>query len=482
MTPIAGYAPDADPTTPGVIVDCVNMVPTLRGMAGAPSPVAPLGVGALSSDARGAGVTTNTAGARRIFVGTQTALMELAGGTWTDRSKSGGYVGGPESRWSLAQFGDYTIASNGVDTMQASSTAAFANITEAPKAKIVVSAANFVLAFNTSESTYGVQGDRWWCSAFQDHTHWTPSLSTQATTGRLIGDGGEITAAVRMGEQVVAFKKTSIHVGTYVGTPVVWQWAQVPGEIGCVGPEAAADLGGACMFVGHSNIWLFDGSTRPVPVSEGSVRQWFFDNCSPKYRYRTIVHADKQNGRVWIFFPGNTSTTGQPDRCLVYHLGRKEWGRADIAAQCALNSVTPSVSFDTVPGTFDALPNVAFDSQYWLDGGVVPAVVNGSRQLVALVGAAGASSFTTGDLGDDDAATMLRRARLRFLRKPGTATAQGFTKSGEGEALTAVGSASMNDSGFDLRQSARWHRLRFSFTGDVEVTGLRVDTVPAGAR
>ena len=39
MTPLAGWRPDADPTTPGIFTDCQHVVSTLYGYVGAPAPI-----------------------------------------------------------------------------------------------------------------------------------------------------------------------------------------------------------------------------------------------------------------------------------------------------------------------------------------------------------------------------------------------------------------------------------------------------------
>ena len=42
----------------------------------------------------------------------------------------------------------------------------FAPVAGAPKAKILAVLKGFVMAFNTSDATYGDSPDRWWCSAY----------------------------------------------------------------------------------------------------------------------------------------------------------------------------------------------------------------------------------------------------------------------------------------------------------------------------
>ena len=466
MNEIIGFAPDVDRMTPGIFTDCSNVIPYEAGFRGAPTPVA-FAVAALASACRGAVVAIQLDGTRRIFAGSQTKLYQLAGAVWTDVS-AGTYTGSSETRWSFCQFGNTTIASNLIDAMQSSAVGSFAAIATAPKAKIVVSASNnFVVAFNTDEVIYSASPDRWWCCAQGDQTNWTPNVSTLATTGRLVAVEGAILAALTLGDYIIAYKQRAVFVGSFVGSPVVWQWNLVPaGEAGAVGQEAVCDIGGAHFFVSDDNFWLFDG-TRPIPI-QNAPRQWFLNNSSPTFRYRTKVAYDKQNNLVRIYYPGLTST-GDCDQTLVYHVLRQRWGRNDLTVQAPLNYIAPGATIDgldSYSATIDGLPDVSFDSQYWLTGGRTPSFFNASNQLVGLSGPTAASSFTTGDMGDDDAVTMLDRFRVRFESSPTTATATGSYKFNEGDALITGATNAINDGKFDLRQSGRFHRVTVSMTGD----------------
>ena len=484
MTPIIGYAPDADPNNPGVLTSCVNVIPFESGFKGAPSPVN-TAANNLGSACNGAIVAVKLDGSRRVFAGTTTDLFELASNVWTSRTRGTPYTGGVDTRWSYCQFGDTTVASNLADNMQSSASGAFADIATAPKAKIVVSATNnFVIAFNTSDGTYGTSPDRWWCCAQGDQTNWTPNISTLATTGRLVAIEGAIQAALSLGNYVIAYKNRAIFIGIFVGNPIVWQWELVPGgQAGCVGQEAVCDIGGMHFFVGNDNFWIFDG-TRPTPIGNGVVRQWFLSNSSSQYRYKTKCVYDYQNNLVRVFFCSSASS-GSIDSCLVYHVLTKHWGRSDVPIEAALNYIAPGVTInglDAYASTINALPNIPPDSQFWSAGGQVPAYFDTTHQLVSLNGASTTSSFTTGDVGDDDAVTSVTRARVRFTLSPTTASATGLYKFNEGDPLTNGPINSINDGKFDLRQSARFHRVQFSMTGDHKETGYDIALQQDGMR
>lgn len=485
MITLQGFAPDAPTTTPGILLDCTNFIPYEAGMEAAPSAVAYSD--ALAAECRGAETLSQLDGSRRVFAGTAAGMYELSGTTWTDRSRGGGYTLGAETQWSFAQFGDTSLCATIDTVVQSSNAGAFADIATAPKAKIIVSVLSsgggFVFAFNTIDGTYGTSPDRWWCCALNDATTWTPSVASQATTGRLLGAEGAITAAIRFGDdRVVAFKAESLYAGAYVGPPTAWAWSETP-NFGCAGLNAVADIGTALFVVGSDNIYIFDGA-RPIPVDD-KLKNWFNANCSGTYRHKTIVRHDRQNSTVWIFFPNSGSSTGAMDRCVVYNLLTQQWGRADQTVEAAFRFAQPTLTFDADSGTFDSATD-SFDAAS--PGTKQLAVFNSSHVLCTMTGTPAASDFTLHDIGDDDQVTSLVQARLQYMTTPTSASISAFGSMATGAGVTTGATQSAYDvpsngaNQFTLRQTARWHRLKFSFTGLCRVSKYRVPLNTAGTR
>jgi hypothetical protein len=71
---------------------------------------------------------------------------------------------------------------------------------------------------------------------------------------------------------------------------------------------------------------------------------------------------------------------------------------------------------------------------------------------------------------------------VRFRQSPTSATATGYTKEVEGDAIASASTASLSDGSFDLRQAARWHRVAVSTTGDCEWSAARPQIKPEGRR
>lgn len=486
MTPIKGWLPDADPNTPGVLTDCQHAMGTVAGYAGAPAPIkatAPV----LPAPCRGAVVATQLNGNRRIFAGTQTQLLQLTGGAWSNVSKAGNYVGSSESRWIYTQFGDTTMATNLADPMQhmPGGASLFADVPTAPKAKIIATVNNnFVLAFYTNDATYGVAPDRWWCCAQNNQTDWVPNVSTGANTGRLIAAEGAITAALPLGDYCVAYKQGAVFVGTFVGSPIGFQWNKIPGgPCGCVGVDALADIGGAHFVVGDDSFWIFDG-TRPTPIGMGETRDWFYANSNATWRYRTQVSFDKTRSLVRIHY-ASAASTGALDSIITWHVPSKTWGRDDREVQSTLNYIEPGTTINGMnnfAATINALPNIPVDSPYWLSGGRINSYFDNTNQLVALNGTTLDSYIVTGDVGDDDTVSMIDRLRVRYTKKPATAIASGQVKFNEGDFLAPGPVNAINDGKFDVRQTGRWHRFRIDQTGAWSATGYDAKPIPTGQR
>lgn len=486
MDKLLGFTPDMDPTVPGVITSCTNFIPYEQGMKGAPTGSTPSGTPALAAACVGASVVTKLDDTRRIIAGTATKLYELSSGSWVDQSRvsGGAYAGGTDTRWSFAQFGNSTLAANLTDKIQRSNTSgAFSDIATAPQAKIIFPVGGFVMALNTVDGTYGTTPNRWWCCALYDETTWTPSVTTLATTGQLVSSPGQITAGLKLGEYAVAYKDKAIHVGQFVGAPSVFDWVQIPGgDAGCVGQDALCDIGGAHFFVGQDNIWLFDGS-RPTPLGVGQLRQWFYSNSNPSFRYKTQCVFDRQNNVVWVFYPSSSSTVC--DQAIVYHVQTKQWGCVTTTVEAVLNYIAAGVTIDglsAISSTIDGLSAYSFDSQYWLAGGRALSVFNSSHQLQLVTGVSSSSSFDTGDAGDDETTSLLSKIRIRFAPgySPGTGSVSTFTKMTEGDSLNLRNTGTINDGKFDVLQDGRFHRASFSFTGDVRVIGVGAVLTPMG--
>jgi hypothetical protein len=479
MAKLIGYAPDLDSTTPGVVLDCANMVPSIKGMRAAPSAIS-AGMPALESKVLGGATIVKLDNTKRLIVGTQTKLFEEVTGAWVDVSRSTPYTTSSAGTWRFAQFGNVTVATNGADVLQQSITGAFEDIPGAPKAAIVEVVAGFVFLFNTVDPTFGTRPDGWWNSGLFDQTVWTPSQATQSANGRIIDTPGDIRAGRGLGPDIVVYKEASMYYGTFQGPPIIWAFNLISNQIGAPCQEAVVSIGTAHLFLGNDNFYMFDG-TRPTPIGD-SVKNAFFRDQNPSHKQTVASVHDRLNSLVYWYYVSNNST-GSIDSAIVYNYKTGQWGRANRSIEAAVEFINGQITWTSLGDIADEwqdLPQVPWNSPFWTSVATQPSIIDTSHTIQTLTGAAGQSSITTGDFGDDESYSLLQYVRLRCAQDPTSATMSTQERTTLGGLFTHGITTVLEDGKFDVDASARYHRALMTFQGDFEIIGYTPKLVPDG--
>lgn len=481
---IAGFAPDYDISTPGVITGGGPFWPTLNGVGGVNSPVS-AGFPALASACKGAATIRKIDDSRRTFAGTQTRLYEASGTSWNDVS-SATYTGGTDNRWRFAQFGNDTIATNRADPVQVSSSGSFANLGGGPpRASIVDVCQGFVMLFDYNDGSNDYP-DGWWCSALRNDASWGPSIATQAANGRLLDTPGTIRAGRALGNVMMAYKERSMYVGGYQGPPVIWDWQLVSGDVGCVGQEAIQlviiDDVPCHIFAGFDGFYLHDG-TRPRFIGN-PLKKWFNDNVSATYRYRIQSLADPLRQLV-IFYLADAA--GNINFAVAYNYRADRWGNMPsiTPVEAVLQYINPGITYDslgTYYATYDNLPDISYDSPFWTSNSTIPGVFNSDHTLYSYNGTPGTGNLICGYTGDAGRFSTLTRIRPRFNLYPSGAV-QGrvyYTQNLGDTAPSVTSYQAMSNGKIDILKSSKWCAPEFSLTGSYELTGYTLTVEPDG--
>jgi hypothetical protein len=492
--PVVGYAPDLDPTTPGIFTSCNQVIPTVRGMASAPGPQLTT-LSALGSAVRGAAVLRKQDDSTRFFAGMTSSISEASSSTWTDvtRASGGGireYNVPSENRWRFAQFGSWSLAAAKNQILQASTAGRFGNVlsgggTTAPSAGVIETVDQFVFLFDYNTGTDVPDG--WYCSALGDHTDWTPAVSTQCANGRLYSAPGRIRGAKKFGSNIVAYKQRAMFLGVYEGPPLVWRWTQIPGNAGALSQEAIVDIGTADnpvhIFMGYDDFYVFDGSR---PISIGSpLKETVFGEINRDYQSMTTSVHDRLNSLVYWFYP--SSSNANPDRCVVYNYRSNRWGRADRTVEATCEYFPSGLTYadlGTIYTFYDSMPSRPYGEAFASSGTPLPAIFDTSHVLQTLTGNATNSGLTTFSFGDDSKYSLLRRVTPRFLTAPTRGDA--FTSYryllGSNPPLSPGNNPFKTspyvEGRFDLLSEARWHSVRMDLVGNWEMLALSADLEP----
>lgn len=474
-----GFAPDRDPETPGILTDCNAAVPTIQGIAGANS-LALTSLPALAANPTNAFIALLLDGTKRFFAATATKIYEAATTSWTDRSRAGSYTGSNRTRFTV--FGNNVLSCNRSEVIgQAAPGGNFADIATAPAAASICTAAGFVLAFDTNDGVFGDRPDGWWCSGLRDQTIWTPAASTQAANGRLLDTPGRILGGATLGNQAVAYKATSMYLGTYQGPPLVWRWDRVPGDVGALSIDGVVVIDNRHYFIGPDDFYVYDGTVpRPIVDNDGApapVKEWFFQNLNAAYASNIIGTVDRPRALIYWYYPSTSSATGALDSVLIYNYRTNQWGRQTLSITAAAQYASGAITYDglgTLYATYDALPAIPYDSPFWLVDQNVPAVFQGAT-LYTVTGEPGAWWLQTGDFGDMTEYSFVDRITPRYRTDPtGTPTLTNYYRDSLGASRTTDATVSQSRKRFDLRRSARWHSARIDHPGRATLNGLDV--------
>lgn len=468
--PIAAWLPDHDLTIPGVLSDVENLGPTQRGYAPEYTLEDALYYsGTLAAEPFGSAAVRLANGIVAPLVGTRAGLYHLTTGGIVDRSRASPYVAPTQQYavWHFAAFDTTTLAINYDNTLQATASIGstdFADVSGGPKAFTLAVQRNFVIVGNIKDGAYA-GGNSWLCSAIEDHTDWTPDIATQSATGRLTATPGDIVRMYAYRDNVIAFKAGGFHRGTYVGAARnTWEWPVVSSNVGLVGPEAICEAEGVLYWLAEDGFYRWVGGA--VERIRSAPWEWLIDRSGAGILQSIQATYDpvRRVVRFIVSLPGDAFAR----TVLSYHAQTDRWGKARMAAYCGVPLWSEAVPTVTQPSdVLRTLPlgYIGYDLKPKLQTGMP-----------------GESSFTTGDVGDDDTAFDLNRARVRYRTAPESSIAQHSTRMNLGDALVVRSEAARVDGKYDLAHSARWHRVRFTQTGRYEVQGYSVETPKAGKR
>jgi hypothetical protein len=488
LVKIDQWAPDADNTEPGVLVDVDGMIPTMRGYRGAPSG-ASAGIAALSAECHGTNFVTILSGTDVLIAGTQTKLYMASATTWTDVTRTGSdYTGSSTSRWCFAQQGNVTIATNKIDTPQKylhGTDTDFSDLTAMPESVVCEAVGEFLMIGNYNDGTDTVDG--WACSAIGDYTNWTPSLTTQCVFGRLLDTPGPVTGLKRIADYAVYYKKRSMYLCRYVAGDVIWEFSLLSDIIGSVGQESIIKVGTMHYFLSDDDFYGFD--TASIKSIGAAIKEWFNRQCNNLYRHKTIGVHDRSNAICYWFFPSGTSTV--PNEYVAYHYKTNRWGRGgtlttssiEAAAEYVLGGRRYSDLLSAFP-LYSDYDGITYGSFVLSSQTIVPAIVGADHIILTLTGVSETCNMTTSDFGVDDAITMIRRARVRYVGNHTTTYAPAlltnYYRTFSGGNLETDFTTEEVNGRFDFIRSARWHRGKLTFRGDVELTAIDVDVKSAG--
>lgn len=115
------------------------------------------------------------------------------------------------------------------------------------------------------------------------------------------GPGG-VLRILPLGEVMIAYRDSSIHLLFFVGSPFIWGQRQIVTDHGLIAPRAVVAVQGRHLYWGTDNVYLFDGSSR-VPVADKIIDQ-MNESFDPSFRKMILAFTDLPSREVYFAYPG----------------------------------------------------------------------------------------------------------------------------------------------------------------------------------
>ena len=424
-----------------------------------PSLVSYSGASTVTTDSKGAGSFRDNSNTVYNFVGTRTNLYQLASGTFTSRKAS--LTGAADDFWTFTQFGEYVLASNGVDAVQyylMGTSTNFAALTAiqtagtAPVFRVSGVVRDFLVTGNIVGSTNRIQ----W-SGINDITAWT---GKQSDLQDLPGSGGQVVA-ITSGEVGYVFRQNQIIRMDYVGGATVFRLSVISPNRGAVYGRTVCQDNRRVFFYADDGFYEIQGD-NVIPIGVEKVNRFFDLDLNKAFADRICAAVDPFNQLAMWLYPSsnNTSnTTGICDRIIIYNYVTKKWSLAKVNASTIFSQFVGAYTVELMDIVSQNLENInaSLDTDFWSGGQMLLGAIDNEFKASIFSGTANECEIETSELEPFPGL----RSNITGVRPIVDATATVTVKTRErlADDETESSSSSMVTSGINpVRESGRYIR------------------------
>lgn len=442
----------------------------------------------IGADCRGGGSFRDGSGNVFNFVATNTNLYQLDGGTFT--SRKGSLTGTNTDFWTFTQFGDYVIASNGVDDPQyylMGTSTNFANLssiaTEGTPPNFRTSGVirDFLVTGNQSGNTNRVQ----W-SGINDITTWTAGQKS-ADYQDLPGSGGEIVA-VTSGEVGYVFRQNQIVRMDFVGGATIFRFSVISPNRGAIYGQTVCQDNRRVFFYADDGFYEIAGDTINAIGAE-KVNRFFDLDLNKAFSDRIVAATDPFNQLALWLYPSvqNTvNTTGICDRLLIYNYATQKWSLSEANASFIFSQFVGAYTVELMDIISQNLENIniALDTDFWNGGQRYLGAIDNNYKAAIFSGTQNVAEIETSEFEPFPGL----RANIQAIRPivDAQATITIKTRDRLADSVVESSSVSMNSTGINpVRQSGRYIRANIKVPSGTLFThaqGIDIIASKAGLR
>lgn len=462
------YLPDQLPRN--VLTAATNVFPAADGYR----PVKSLAAISepLAASFKGGAAFISTDGTAYLLAGTANGLERYSAGSWSVLLAAMSV----SDRWRFAQFGNYVVAVNGVDTKQVDLSGGTASdLTDAPTGNGVAVVGDFVVITQADGDKLLVQ----W-SAFNDHTAWTAGVDQSGFQPMLTG--GEVKG-IAGGEYGVILQRFRLVRMERTGDPKApFNFAEITPNFGCAAAASIAQAGRTIFFLSDRGFMALEDGQSLRPIGNEKFDQSFRDSVSPSDYERLWAAVDPKRSLVMWGMPGS------PGRIWVYNWVLDRASTIQIPFAGFFAGYESSQTLEEVAATYPNLDTMPYslDDPRFQGGDPRLYVVTAANEIGALSGPRLEATLTMGWFAPSDPNVSRVRAVWPISDATTGVTVSIDARQQMGDLLSVTAGGIMQPSGrVPLRCRGKYLSITIKHAaGSVwnYTQGLDLDFAEAGAR
>ena len=339
--------------------------------------VAYSGASNVTQNAKGAGSFRDNTNTVFTFVGTKDNIYKLTSGTFSSVKGSCTVSGGDTDFFTFTQFGQFVIASNGVNPpmyYEMGTSTNFATLqslvtssgqgTVPSKFKVSGVIRDFLVTGNIENAKNRVA----W-SGINDISTWEAGVSSSDIQD-LPGSGGQVVA-ITSGEIGYVFREDQIIRMDFVGGNVVFRFSVISPNRGAVYGQTVCQDNRQVFFYASDGFFQINGD-QILPIGAEKVNRFFDSDLNKAYTDRITAAVDPFNTlAIWLYpSKDNPNTTGICDKLLIYNYVTQKWSVAKVKASQIFKQfvVANTVELmDIISSDLDEI-NISLDTRFWETG------------------------------------------------------------------------------------------------------------------
>jgi hypothetical protein len=230
------------------------------------------------------------------------------------------------------------------------------HVPEAPKGKVGGVIAAHLCLFNVSD----IDGDHpqrfQWASEATDDD-WIAAPNNDAGYFDISESGDIGIGALPLQDDLVLYKEQSIIQIAFIGGNEVFGRRYTLRNIGLLGSYAVLDVGGEHILMGQDTFYTYSGGNVSSDIGV-KIRDRVYNEIDLSKRARIRSVYMQETREALFFYPSNTSTQPDADKCVIYSTQEKLW-YGPFNVQCSMAGRTTKNATIVVDSILDIADTVA---------------------------------------------------------------------------------------------------------------------------